>query len=54
MDEVIEITKRNSAKGWTLHDALHDPDQLEFKVDPLEAADMDLDMTGVGVLMSEV
>ena len=48
MDEVIEITKRNSAKGWILHDALHDPDQLEFKVDTLEAADMDVDMTGVG------
>ena len=48
MDEVKEITKRDSAKGWILHNALPDPDQLEFKVDPLEAADMDVDMIGVG------
>ena len=37
MDEVKEIAKRDSAKGWILHNALPDPDQLEFKVDPLEA-----------------
>ena len=37
MDKVEEITKRNSTKVWKLHNALTDPDQLEFKVDPLEA-----------------
>ena len=46
MDEVKKIAKRDSAKGWILHNALPDPDQLEFKVDPLEAADMDVDMIG--------
>jgi len=46
VDEVKEIAKRDSAKGWILHNALPDPDQLEFKVDPLEAADMDVDMIG--------
>lgn len=48
MDEVKEITKRDSAKGWILHNALPDPDQLEFKGDPLEAADKDVDMIRVG------
>lgn len=48
MDEVKEITKRDSTKGWILHNALTDPEQLEFKADPLEAADMDVDMIGVG------
>ena len=48
MDEVKEIAKRDSAKGWILHNALPDPDQLEFKVDPLEAADMDVDTNVVG------
>ncbi len=48
MDELNEITKRDSAQGWILHNALTDPDQLEFKVDPLEAADMDVNMIGVG------
>ena len=47
MDEVKEITMRNSAKGWILHNASPEPDQREFKVDPLEAADMDGDMIGV-------
>ena len=37
MDKVEEITKSNSTKVWNLHNALTDPDQLEFKVDPLEA-----------------
>ena len=48
MDEVKEITKRDSAKGGILLSALPEPDQLEFKVDPLEAADMEVDMIGVG------
>ena len=47
MDEIKEIAKRDSAKGWLLHNALPDPDQLELKVDPLEAADMDVDMIEV-------
>ena len=48
MDEVKKITKRDSAKRWILHNALSGPDQLEFKADPLEAADMDVDKIGVG------
>ena len=48
MDEVKEITKRDSAKGWILRNALPEPDQLKFQVDPLEEADMDVDMIGVG------
>ncbi len=47
VDKVEEITKRDSTKVWILHKALPEPDQLEFKLDPLEAADMDLDMIGV-------
>ena len=47
MDEVKEITKRDSAKGGILHNVLPDSGQLEFKVDPLEAADMDVDIIGV-------
>ena len=47
MDEVKEIAKRDSAKGWILHNELPVPDQLEFEVDPLEAADMDVDMIEV-------
>jgi len=37
VDKVEEITKRKSTKVWNLHNALTDPDQREFKVDPLEA-----------------
>ena len=33
---------------WILHNSLPEPDQLEFKMDPLEAADMDVDVIGVG------
>ena len=43
MDEVKEIAKRDSSKERILRNALPDPDQLEFKVVPLEAADMDVD-----------
>ena len=48
MDKVKEITRSDSAKGWLLHNALPEPDHLKFKVNPLEAADMDVDMIGVG------
>ena len=37
MGEVKEITKRDSAKVWILHNPLPEPDHLEFKVGPLEA-----------------
>ena len=37
VNKVEEITKRDSAKVWILHNALPEPDQLEFKVDHLEA-----------------
>ena len=49
MDEVKEITKRDSAKGWILHIALPESDQLEFKVGPLAAADMDVDIIWFGI-----
>ena len=48
MDEVKEITRRDSAKRGILRNALPEPDHLKFKVNPLEAADMDVDMIGVG------
>ncbi len=35
--KVEEITKRDSTKVWILHNALPESDQLEFKMDPLEA-----------------
>jgi hypothetical protein len=44
--EVKELTTRDPAKRWILHNALPEPDQLEFKVNTLEAANMDVEMIG--------
>ena len=48
MDEVKEITKRDSMQVWILDNSLPEPDQLEFKVDLLDAAKMDVDTNVVG------
>ena len=37
VDKVEEITKKNPAKVWILHNAEPEPDIVEFKVDPLAA-----------------
>ena len=37
VEKVKEITREYPAKVWILHNALPEPDHIEFKVDPLAA-----------------
>ena len=48
MDEVKERTKSDAMQVWIQHAPSPEPDQLEFKVDRLGAAKMDVDTNVVG------
>ena len=37
VEKIEELAKRLSAKVWLLHNAIPEPDNLEFKVDPIAA-----------------
>ncbi len=37
VEKTAELAKQFSAKVWLLHNALPEPDQVEFKVDPIAA-----------------
>ena len=48
MDEVKERTKSDAMQVWIQNTPSPEPDQLESKVDPLDAAKMDVDTNVVG------
>jgi nucleotide-binding universal stress UspA family protein len=48
LDEVKATTKRGAMQVWIQHTPSPEPYQLEFKVDRLDAAKMDVDTNVVG------
>lgn len=39
VEKIEELAKRLSAEVWLLHNALPEPDKIEFRVDPIAARD---------------